>query len=100
MSTELLIQYGLIPIVQIVVVMIVVLTVVAYGVYAERKILAFIHSRLGPMRVGPWGLFQPIADGLKLIMKEDLGRGQPHLRHLSRHFDDGVTGGDEHDAVR
>jgi NADH-quinone oxidoreductase subunit H len=72
MSTELLITHLLIPIVQIVVVMIVVLTVVAYGVYAERKILAFIHSRLGPMRVGPWGLFQPIADGLKLIMKEDL----------------------------
>ncbi len=72
MSTELLIQYGVIPIIQILVVMIVVLTVVAYGVYAERKILAFIHSRLGPMRVGPWGLFQPIADGLKLLMKEDL----------------------------
>src|SRR5919202_1373282 len=42
-----------------------------YATYAERKISAFMQARLGPMRVGPWGLLQPLADALKLLTKED-----------------------------
>jgi len=40
--------------------------------YGERRIAAFIQSRLGPNRVGPWGILQPIADGIKLLAKEDV----------------------------
>lgn len=59
------------PLIQIGLVVTIVAVWVAYGTYLERKISAFIQARLGPMRVGPWGLLQPIADGLKLLTKED-----------------------------
>ncbi|PAF50678.1 NADH-quinone oxidoreductase subunit NuoH [Helicobacter sp. 13S00477-4] len=43
-----------------------------FATYIERKILAFFQRRLGPSYVGPWGLFQVIADGIKLFSKEDI----------------------------
>ncbi|PYJ07278.1 MAG: NADH-quinone oxidoreductase subunit NuoH [Verrucomicrobia bacterium] len=53
----------------------VVLGIVNYTVYAERRISALIQDRLGPNRVGPAGLLQPIADALKFLAKEDLTPG-------------------------
>ena len=46
------------------------LVAVAFYTLAERKVMASIQRRLGPNVVGPWGLLQPLADGLKLIIKE------------------------------
>ncbi len=58
--------------VKIALVFFVVLTAVAYLTYAERRISAIIQDRLGPNRVGPFGLLQPLADGIKFIFKEDI----------------------------
>ena len=61
-----------ISVVKIALVLFVVLTLVAYLTYAERRISAFIQDRLGPNRVGAYGLLQPLADGAKFIFKEDI----------------------------
>ena len=45
---------------------------VAYMTWVERKVISDFQVRLGPTRVGPFGLLQPIADGIKLFFKEDL----------------------------
>src|SRR5213595_3458285 len=65
------VNYVIWPFIQIGAVVTITALWVAYATYLERKISAFIQARLGPMRVGPWGLLQPIADGLKLLVKED-----------------------------
>jgi NADH-quinone oxidoreductase subunit H len=56
----------------IVVVLGVILGTCAYLIWVERKIAAYVQDRLGPNRVGPYGLLQSIADGLKLLFKEDI----------------------------
>jgi NADH-quinone oxidoreductase subunit H len=62
----------LIPLLKIVVVLGVLLGVVAYTVLVERRVAAFIQNRVGPNRVGWQGLLQPLADVVKLVMKEDI----------------------------
>lgn len=48
------------------------LFVAMYSTYAERKVAAFLQDRLGPNRAGPFGIFQPLADGVKMFMKEEM----------------------------
>jgi len=52
-------------------VFLVTLGIAAYSTYGERKIAAFLQDRLGPDRAGPFGILQPVADGIKMFMKED-----------------------------
>src|SRR5881409_3087190 len=53
------------------------LTAVAYTVWLERKVVGHMQNRWGPTRVGPFGLLQPAADGVKFLFKEDLT--PPHV---------------------
>jgi NADH-quinone oxidoreductase subunit H len=66
------VNYVVWPFIQIGAVVTLVAVWALYASYLERKISAFMQARLGPMRVGKWGLLQPIADAVKLLTKEDL----------------------------
>jgi NADH-quinone oxidoreductase subunit H len=55
-----------------VIIVFVLITAFAYMTYAERRVVALMQVRLGPNRVGPFGLLQPLADGIKLLLKEDI----------------------------
>jgi NADH-quinone oxidoreductase subunit H len=64
-------------VIKIVLVILVLLTAVAYTVWLERKVVGHMQNRWGPSRVGPFGLLQPLADGIKFLVKEDLT--PPHV---------------------
>ncbi|MDP3150878.1 MAG: NADH-quinone oxidoreductase subunit NuoH [Ignavibacteria bacterium] len=62
----------IVSLIKIIVIAVVMLLTVSYLVYFERKIAAWAQNRIGPNRVGPAGIFQPFADVLKLLLKEDI----------------------------
>ena len=62
----------------IIVVFAITMLMAMYSTYAERKVAAFLQDRIGPNRAGPFGLFQPLADGLKLFAKEEFSPNTPN----------------------
>jgi NADH-quinone oxidoreductase subunit H len=66
--TNLLLEWAI----KTIVILFILVTAVAYLTFLERKVMGWIQLRVGPNRVGPWGLLQPAADGLKMIFKEDI----------------------------
>ncbi|TLN25411.1 NADH-quinone oxidoreductase subunit NuoH [bacterium] len=68
-------EFVIISLIKVVAVFAVLLGCVAYTTLLERKLLGWIQLRHGPNRVGPWGLLQPLADGLKFFFKEDVVPG-------------------------
>ena len=69
--------YILVSVIKTVIGLGVLLTAVAYSVWLERKVVGRIQNRWGPQRVGPFGLLQPLADGVKFLFKEDVT--PPHV---------------------
>jgi NADH-quinone oxidoreductase subunit H len=67
-----MIDHFIVPLLKIVIVLNATLVAVTYMVLLERKVIAWAQSRLGPMRVGPYGVLQPVADAVKLMIKEDI----------------------------
>jgi NADH-quinone oxidoreductase subunit H len=62
----------LLSVLKVAVVLVITLTAVAYTVLLERKVIGRMQNRWGPSRTGPFGLLQPLADGIKLFLKEDM----------------------------
>jgi NADH-quinone oxidoreductase subunit H len=62
----------IVKLVLIVVIFLISLVIAMYSTYAERKVAAFFQDRLGPNRAGPWGILQPLADGGKMFLKEEI----------------------------
>src|SRR5437879_8512819 len=67
----------LVSVIKSVITLFVLLTAVAYTVWLERRVVGHMQNRWGPTRVGPFGLLQPAADGVKFLFKEDLT--PPHV---------------------
>src|SRR5205085_7518706 len=68
MTTDVLLEW----VIKSAIILFVLVTAVAYLTFLERKVMSWIQLRVGPNRVGPWGLLQPLADGVKMIFKEDI----------------------------
>ena len=77
-ATNVMRDFLLISAVKIIAVFSVLMTIVSYAVWVERKVSAAIQDRIGPNRVGPMGLLQPVADAIKAFLKEDFTPG--HVR--------------------
>ena len=68
MTTQVLLEW----VIKSAIILFVLVTAVAYLTFLERKVMSWIQLRVGPNRVGYWGLLQPLADGIKMIFKEDI----------------------------
>jgi NADH-quinone oxidoreductase subunit H len=72
--------YIIVSVIKTALLLFILLTAVAYSVWLERKVVGHIQNRWGPTRVGPFGLLQPLADGLKFLLKEDIT--PPHVNRV------------------